>query len=269
MKKIINIIILSILLIWSTFASNNTLTTSDRLIVNKLNSKIWVLLKKQTLAFRTKLESKINELQNQYKTNNKLYNILEQIKNDNYMFNHKQEYTEHYNDYKIDFTKVKNTWLKRHNDVRKDLWVTPYSFDERLDNTGYEWSKKQRSDWFMSHKKYWDTEFYNYTVVEKWFNDRWVKCKVAGWATSSESIWKFWFYCKDNECTDEFLESLKAIFDMYMAEKDLWFTNNAHYRAITLPSLTKMWLWIAFYKNGWENYNEYYITTHYCTEFYK
>ncbi|MFK7780239.1 MAG: CAP domain-containing protein [Candidatus Gracilibacteria bacterium] len=267
MKKIISVLIFSVLITGSTFASGYTITVSDKLIINKLNNKIKPLLKKQTLAFREKLETKINELQEQYKKNKQLYYILEQIKDDNYMFNHKSEYTKHYKDYKIDFNRVKNTWLKRHNDARANLGVAPYTYDERLDNTGDEWSREQRINGYMSHKKNGDTAFYNYTVVEKWFNDRGVKCKVAGGATSSESIGKFGFYCKDGECTDEFLESLKVIFDIYMAEKDLGFANNAHYRGIVLSSLTKMGLGLAFYETDEKKYYEYYMTTHYCTEF--
>lgn len=267
MKKILISILLIFTIIWTTFAWDYKLTAKDKIIINKINYKIKPLLEKQTLAFRQKLESKINELQQKYKSNQRFYYIFEQIKNDNYMFNHKLEYTNHYKDFKIDYEKVKSTWLKRHNDVRRDLWVTPYSYDKRLDNTWYEWSKKQRSDWFISHKKYWDTEFYNYKVVEKWFNDRWVKCKVSGWATSSESIWKFGYGCTDSDCTDEFLESLKVIFDIYMDEKDLWYPADAHYRWITLWSLKKMGIWLAFYKTDKKDDYEYYMTTHYCTEF--
>jgi len=267
LKNIITILIVSVMLIWNTFASNYELTNKDRLIVNKLNNKIKPLLKKQTLAFREKLENKINELQVKYKSNKSLYYILEKVKYDNYMFDNELEYTNHYKNYNIDFKKVKSEWLKRHNNVRKDLWVTLYSYDERLDNTAYEWSRKQWRDWVMSHKKYWSTEYYNYTVVEQWFQDRWVKCVPKGWATSSESIWKFWYYCKDWECTDDFLKSLKVIFDIYMAEK--WTSNDAHYRWITLWSLTKIWLWLSIYNTDELNYNEYFMTTHYCTEFKK
>ena len=122
--------------------------------------------------------------------------------------------------------------------------------------------------WIMDHKRnYWDAS-YDYHKIEKWFQERWVKCKPKNRVTSSESIWKFWYYCKDNECTDELLKSVKQIFDIYMAEK--WQSYDLHYRAITHASISKMWVWIAIKKSEDEwfnNYYDYYITTHYCTEF--
>ena len=146
---------------------------------------------------------------------------------------------------------------------------------KRLDNTAYEWSKFQAKEKkIMSHKRNWWSLFYDYHEIEKWFTDRWVKCSVAWWATSSESIWKFWYYCNDYECTDELVKSLKTIFDIYMAEKWLAYPANAHYKWIVLAELSKIWIWLFIEERFDDTYKDYrsydyYVTTHYCTEFKK
>lgn len=264
-KKIIIFFILLVAMIWNTFASNYTLTRTDRLIINNINSKISILLKKHDLIFKNRLEAKINEILEENKSNKRIYSILEQVRKDNFKLNYNldTEYMKHYEKFNIDFEKVKDRWLKWHNDVRSKLWNMPYNYDERLNNTSYLWSKKQREDWFLSYKKYWDNEIYSYNSVNKWFTDRWVNCKVEWWAGTRESVWKFWYKCTDQNCSDEFLNSLKVIFDIFMSKK--W--NNANYLAITQPNLKKIWLWIAIYETKEDNYYEYYITSHYCSEF--
>lgn len=275
MKKII--IIVSILLISfsNTFASNYQLSSSDKLIVNKLTSKIQKILDSSSLKTRQTLENKIKEIQNQYKNNKKLYNIFEEIKINTHLISYKDEYINHYKENNINFDVIKSNWLNRHNQVRSNLWETLYTFDERLNNTAYEWSKIQSEEKkIMSHKRDSEDVFYDYKKIEKWFNDRWVKCNVAWWATTSESIWKYWYYCNSNDCTSKLDESLKEIFDIYMSEKWLAYPANAHYKWIILPELTKIWIWIRIeqrYDDTYEDYRsyDYYITTHYCTTFKK
>ena len=271
--KVISLIIIFIILIWNTFASWYKLNSSDKIIVNKISSKIKTLLDKKDLSFRKKLESNLNKIQEKYKNNEKIYEIIKQVKINNYLFTHKEEYLNHYKNYYIDFNKVKSEWLSWHNKERWELNRKLYSYDERLDNTSYEWSKIQSKEKkIMSHKRNtWDI-YYDYKKIEKWFNERWVKCKVKWWATTSESIWKFWYYCNDYNCTDELNKSLKEIFNIYMSEKWLWYPADAHYRWIVHKDLTKIWLWLRIEQNfsdEYENYRsyDYYVTTHYCTEF--
>jgi len=275
MKKIINILIVFLLLVWNSHASDYILTSSDKLLVNKLSYKIQNILNKSNLETRKKLEDKINKLQNQYKNNKKLNKIFEEIKINTHLISYKNEYLNHYKQYNIDFKTIQNNWLNRHNEVRVSLWEKLYSYDERLNNTAYEWSKTQAEEKkMMSHiRNDWD-KFYDYKKIEKWFNDRWVKCKVVWWATTSESIWKYWYYCNDNDCTDELDSSLKEIFNIYMSEKWLWWFAEAHYRWITHKDLTKIWLWLRIeevYDDTYKDYRSfnYYVTTHYCTSFKK
>jgi len=267
MKKILILIISLTILAWNTFATNYKLTSSDILVVNKISSKIQSLLDKNTLQFRETLSSKIFEIQEEYKSNLKLFTIFEEIKINTHLNSYYSEYTEQFNNYNIDYGQVRQSWLDWHNSARSELNLNLYTYDKRLDNTAYEWSKEQKWKQIMSHKRSPDWPFYDYHEIEKWFTDRGVRCLVRWWATSSESIWKFWFDCNDWDCTQELTDSIKVIFDIYMAEKTLPFSQNAHYRWIVHTDLTKIWLWISIRETNETNYYEYYITTHYCTEF--
>lgn len=270
MKKIT--IIFFLITIWFStkiFADNYKFTKKDNLIINKINYVIKPKIENWTLEFRINLEKAFNKIQKDYSSNAQIYNIFKQIKIDNYMFDFQDEYTKDYKDFNIDYKKVQTEWLKWHNNVRNQIKVPLYSYDSRLNNTAYEWSKEQVKIWKISHERYKNDGFYNYQKIENWFNNRWIKCIPKNWATTSESIWKFWYYCSDSDCTNEFLESLKDIFDIYMNEKWLKYPANAHYRWITLDTLSKIWIWVGFYKTDEKDYYQYYVTTHYCTKFIK
>ena len=269
MNKIIISLIVFFISIWNIYASEYKLTSKDKIIVNKLTSKIQNLLSNNNLTFRINLENKINELQLEYKNIDKIFYIFQEIKKNTYLINYKNEYTNHYKLYSINFDQIKDNWLNWHNTARKNLWKVAYSYDERLDNTAYNWSKEQNWKWIMSHKRTSTGPYYDYKQIEKWFNNRWVRCEIKWWTTTSESIWKFWYYCNSNDCTNKLSESLKVIFDIYMAEKWLWYPANAHYRWIISDNLSKIWLWISIRKTNEKDYYEYYVTTHYCTKFKK
>lgn len=275
MKKIFIITLFFILIpLQNTFAEEYKLTPSDKLIVNKLSSKIQKLLDTNNLFFRLNIENKINEIQEKYKTNKKMFSIFEEIKINTHLNNYKNEYLNHYSENNINYTIIKNNWLNWHNKARSDLWRKSYTYDERLNSSAYEWSVVQQNNWIMNHKREsWDI-YYDYKKIEKWFNSRWIICNIAGWATTSESVWKYWYYCNDNECTDELSKSLKEIFNIYMTEKWLWYPADAHYKWIVHINLSKIWLWINIKENFTDTYwnyrsYDYYVTTHYCTTFKK
>ena len=122
MKIIIIIIILFIIIpLQNTFAEEYNLTPSDKLIINKLSSKIQKLLDNNYLSFRLNIENKINEIQEKYKTNKKMFTIFEEIKVNTHLNSYKNEYLNHYSENNINYTIIKNNWLKRHNKARSDL----------------------------------------------------------------------------------------------------------------------------------------------------
>jgi hypothetical protein len=240
------------------------LTLNDNNLINKVINKMekiinekWVLYKEtlvkalEKTLYKTKKYTKAYEVINSLVINTKKINLLN-IANKEYEI------------YKININEIKKEWLDWHNEERKNIWVNPYSYDSRLDNTAYEWSVISEDKWVMEHKRHYFDEYYDYNVIETWFQDRWVKCKVINWTTSSESVWKFWYICKDNDCTDEIIPALRVIYDIYLAEK--WQSYDAHYRAISHKDITKIWIWITMEEKEKNNY-DFYVTTHYCTEF--
>jgi hypothetical protein len=169
--------------------------------------------------------------------------------------------------YNINKNIIDRYWLNLHNNARKKRQLWTYSYDLRLQNTAIEWSYNNFDKKSMDHKRESFDSWYDYPKIEDWFQERWVNCKVKWRTTTSESIWKYGFYCTDWECTEELKLSLKEIFDIYMAEETMSYPANAHYKAIVSPYISKMWLGITLYKADLPNYYEYYMTTHYCTEF--
>lgn len=193
---------------------------------------------------------------------------IKQIKFFDFAKNHAKEN-------KIDLEKLKQNWLTWHNEARNNHKLkNNYIYDDRLDNTAFEWSYNNMEKWVMDHKRTENSDYYNYNEIESWFQERWVKCSVVNGITSSESLWYHSYYCKKNniDCTSEAIKASKQIFDMFMAEKWLKYPLDAHYRAIVHKNLNYIWFWISIKKENhnyltYKDYDYYkiYITTHYCT----
>lgn len=250
---------------WSNLKKKYVLSIKDKLLVNKIVSKIQKIVDRKNLDEKQRIIKSLKKINKKAKKYTKADVLIEHLVEESKKINFNKISAKHYKKYSIDIEKIKREWINWHNSARKWVWSKSYSYDYRLDTTSYERSTEQKDKWIMEHKRDpWDS-YYNYNKIENWFQDRWVKCEVKGWATSSESIWKYWYYCTDWECTDEILESLKIIFDIYMAEK--WQSYDAHYRAIIHKDLSKIWIWISVKETTDEHYNDFYVTTHYCTKF--
>lgn len=266
MKKIILIIILLMF-----YLSNKTytyeLSNQDKILVNKLVYSINKKIENKSIYEKNRYKDLLYKIVSQKSNNQQIKNIITETLKKTYLYDYKKEFTNHYKKNNIDFSHIQKKWLEWHNTERKKSSLTQYSYDDRLNNTAYQWSRQQSILWKMSHERnVWDW-FYNYNVIEKWFQDRLVKCVADWWVTSSESIWKFWYYCSNSDCTKKLEDSLKIIFNIYLNEKDLPRSQNAHYRAITHRNLKKIWLWLYINKTSEKDYYEYYVTTHYCTKF--
>lgn len=183
----------------------------------------------------------------------------------------------HYKENKINFEILKENWLNWHNEARNNHKLkSNYIYDEKLNNTAFEWSYNNMKKWVMDHKRTPTSDYYNYNEIENWFFDRWVKCSAVNGITSSESLWYHSYYCKknSNDCTQEAIKASKQIFDIFMAEKWLKYPLDAHYRAIVHKNLNYIWFWISIKKesHNYSTYKDYdyykiYLTTHYCTKF--
>lgn len=248
-----------------------SLTQRDKELIDEFVEKIKNKSNETWFDYRDKIVKKISILIWKYEKWSKFSEILKELNKKLKQLSFKKHANNHYSQYRLNISKLKNHWLNWHNTERNKLGLKDYSSDLRLENTAYEWSQTCKEKWSVDHKRYLYSWYYNYKDIEKWFNERWVKCKIINRTTSSESIWYFSYHCKknDNDCNDEALEAMEKLFNFYMSEKGKDY--DPHYRSIIHNDITKIWLWIAIEKKeSYDKYSDYYkmyITTHYCTEF--
>lgn len=264
-------IVIVLFLVWTLLipnvTANYTMSSMDKRIAKVIAIKVSKEVNKKNPRFKTAWEAKFKNILKKKKSGTRSYEILSEIlkyhmKMDLSIFNNRQ-----YSTLNINQESIKRYWLTLHNNARKQESLKNYSYDSRLTNTAIEWSYNNYDKWKMDHKRRSTDGWYDYNTIENWFQERWVQCRVKGRTTTSESIAKYGFYCKDLDCSSELQESLQVIFDIYMSEKTLIYPANAHYKAIMSPNISKMWLWLTLYKSDLPDYYEYYVTTHYCSEF--
>jgi hypothetical protein len=146
------------------------------------------------------------------------------------------------------------------------LWLENYWYDITLESSADIWSEQANIKWEITHKRNdWDS-FYNYTNINSWLGDNWVVCENISWITHTENIWWWGYNCTDWECSDELSEAVQRAFKHYMDEK--WTDNDAHYRSLTNKYFNNIWIWISIDDKN-NNYYEYYLTIHYCTNLIK
>lgn len=203
---------------------------------------------------------------NRYKNNPEISYIFEEIKKNIFISDFSKYFENHTKKFLINSDEIKNYWLNLHNSKRQNHWLKNYTYSKKLENTALEWSYNNYFKQSMDHKRDYRDGWYDSTKVNNWFVQRWVNCPVSWYTRESESIAKYGFYCNDWECSEEFKESLKVIFDIYYAEKYLSYPENAHYLAIVSKNLKTLWVWYTLYQTADPEYYEYYLTTHYCTK---
>lgn len=265
MKKLLITCIVIFTSFWQVRAVE--LTESEKKTAIKIAKSIEKIVNDKTPRYKNAWHVKLANVLKKIDKNWKKYALLSEILKNHLQMDFSPYITNHYNKYNVNKNIIERYWLNLHNNARKQRWLSNYSYDQRLNNTAIEWSYNNYDKKSMDHKRNSLDSWYDYHKIEDWFQDRWVDCKVKWRTTTSESIWKFWFHCTDWECSEELKTSLKEIFNIYMSEETLSYPSNAHYKAIVSPNISKMWLGITLYKADLPNYYEYYLTTHYCTEF--
>lgn len=265
MRKILITLCSLYIFIWSVSAVE--LNENEKKSAIKIAKNIEKIVNNKTPRFKTAWEIKLKNTLKKIDKTSKKYSLISEILKNHLQMDFTKYINKHYKKYNINKSIIDRYWLNLHNNVRKKRWLSTYSYNQLLNNTAIEWSYTNYDKKSMDHKRDSFDSYYDYSIIENWFQERWVHCKVKWRTTTSESIWKYGFYCTDWECTEELKLSLKEIFDIYMAEETLNYPANAHYKAIVSPHISKMWLGITLYKADLPNYYEYYMTTHYCTEF--
>lgn len=243
------------------------LTQNDKKVAVKIAKSIENIVNNKTPLYKEIWKGRLEQILLKLDSDSKKYALFSEILENHLKMWFTPYINSHLSKFNINKTLVNNYWVDLHNNARNSNWLNNYSYDTRLENTAIEWSYNNYNKWKMDHKRDSNDSWYDYNKIENWFQERGVTCSVKWWTTSSESIAKYWYYCTDWECSNELNTSLKVIFDIYMNEKTLSYPANTHYKAIVSPNITKMWFWISVYKSDLPDYYEYYIATHYCTEF--
>lgn len=265
MKKIL--LLIAVIYTFTSIASAAKLSQKENDVAYEIAKKIEKIVNNKTPRYKNAWHVKLSNILKKIDKNSKKYALISEILQNHLRMDFSKYINNHYLKYNVNKNIIDRYWLNLHNNVRKKRQLSTYSYDQRLNNTAIEWSYNNYDKKTMDHKRDNSDGWYDYSKIEDWFQDRWVHCKVKWRTTTSESIWKYGFYCTDWECSEELKDSLKEIFDIYMAEETLNYPANAHYKAIISPNISKIWFGITFYKADLPNYYEYYMTTHYCTEF--
>ncbi len=162
----------------------------------------------------------------------------------------------------VDMNRVRWAWLGFYNSTRRDTWLSPYSYDTRLDNTAHSWNVEfAKWRWLNHHRRNPSDSYYSYSTITEWFKSRGVIGKVAWWSTTTENVGYGYYSCNSSDCTDSLISSIRTTYEFYMSEK--WRSYDAHYKSIVQPYFTKIGLDIIVVPEE----RRYYLTVHYITDF--
>lgn len=158
----------------------------------------------------------------------------------------------------IDLQRVRDTWLSWTNEARASAGLAAYTYTEQLDRTAFIWSDFSRDRGYMDHKRIGQTAYYDYTMIENWFEDLGVTFVNNSGVTFTENIGHGPYSCSDTECTDELIAAIKYTWDYFIGEVNSSY--RPHYNSIMNAYFKEIGFGILVTDS------EYYFTVHYGTE---
>ena len=162
----------------------------------------------------------------------------------------------------VDMARVQKEWFGWYNNYRNSLGLTDYIYDARLDMTAHDWNRLfSESRWQNHHRRSPNDSYYDFSTIDAWFALRGVNPKIINRSKHTENVGYGYYGCRQSDCTDELISSIRSTFDFFMSEKGKSY--DAHYRSIVNPYFTKMGFDIIIVPSE----NRYYITIHYVTAF--
>ena len=133
----------------------------------------------------------------------------------------------------VDAQWIRDAVLERHNQLREEKWLTPYTYHSELERTASHRASNLARIQKATHTRVVGDGYYNYAKIQQWFSDLGVSFfQLWGGATSfTESIAYRSYSCKEGDCTQALLTAAKKAFDQFKNEG----VNGAHYKAIVAP----------------------------------
>lgn len=155
----------------------------------------------------------------------------------------------------VDMTRVRSTWLGWYNDIRASRWLWAYSHDTRLDSTAHDWNTVfAGSRGTNYHERNPGDGYYNYPVINKWFQDRGVNPPVIARVNHSENVSYGYYSCSDSDCTDELISAIRSSYTFFI-------NSSVHAKSVFQPNFTKIGLDVIVVPSE----RRYYVTVHYMT----
>lgn len=158
----------------------------------------------------------------------------------------------------IDLQIVRETWLKWYNEERRKLGKKPYIYNSQLNRTAIIWSEVMANKGVADHKRSGQTAYYDYNLIQRWFTNLGLNFKNTEGVTYTENIGWGYYNCVKDDCTQDFLTSIRTTFNFFMSEKNKSY--RPHYDSVINDSFREIGLGVVL-KSG-----KYYLTVHYGTE---
>lgn len=162
----------------------------------------------------------------------------------------------------VDMDRVRATWLEWYNDVRADLDLYPYVYNDQLARTAIVWSEISETRGYIDHKRPGYTAYYDYYGILAWFEDLGITFEAQSGYTYVENIAWERYTCPEtqDDCTDEMIDSIYRAYNFFVSEKGTSYT--AHYDSIINPAFKEIGLGVAVDPDN----NKFYLTVHYATK---
>lgn len=271
MKKLLCILLLLVIVFP---VHGYTLTNHDNTIISQVSAVIDLRIQKNWESYKQKLLTQLKKIQKKQDTQSRNYalvsELLTQVSNIDVISQAEKDQQKHddiQKQYYVSTTQLRTHWLTLYNNYRTQNNIPALNYDKRLETTWDEWAQYMLDIGKITHERTPGDGWYNYPIIEQWFQDRWVTCQVSWNTTSVENTGYHAYYCPAGwDCSQKAKQALWEIFQYYIDEKWLPYPANAHYKTTISPYLKHMGLGLAF-KDEWNGWIQVYTAAHFCTEF--
>ena len=156
----------------------------------------------------------------------------------------------------VDISRIRSSWLSWYNNGRAAKWLGAYSYDSRLDSTAHDWNIVfAGSRGTNYHERSPGDGYYNYPIINKWFQDRGVNPPVISRVNHSENVSYGYYNCTSSDCTDALISAMYSSYKFFI-------NSSVHAKSVYQPNFTKIGFDIIVVPSE----KRYYVTVHYMTK---